>query len=250
MTPRRLIDEEPRSIEAQLLRVGRTMQPPASAYQKTLASLGFVTATLGSAKLATAATAKFAIGSTLGGMALQGIAVGVVVGASVLGAAQVTRSWHGNASSTQAQHAQQGQVATRPAAVVALTPAPVRADDAPAAEPVASDVRANVLVPRAIGSERLNRSEREPSPSAAPNSLGAEVGLIDDVRRALAQGQGERALSLLEQHGRQFPAPRLGEESSFLRAQVLTRLGRHAEAAQALERFRLNYPNSTLSEPR
>jgi len=255
VTIRRMIDEDPRSIEAHLLRVGRAMQPPDSAYQKTLAGLGIAAATLASAKVVGASTTKVAFGSTLSGVAVKGIAVGVMLGASVLGATQVGSTWHGRVTSASA-------AAVRTSSKAQLRPK--SAMEAPVAvaqtvvEREGSTPNAGTAEP--TGGSPIPRPEREatgesvrtitPSPCASPNSLGAEVVLIDQIRRALDNAQAEHALDLLEQYRLRFPAPRLGEEASFLRVRSLARVGRSGEAAEALKEFKRNFPNSALAGPR
>lgn len=276
MSLRTIIETEPLSVEAQLLRVGRSMQPPTSAYRKTLVGLGITASATTGASLANAAagtgavSAKSAVVAWLGGTAAKGIAVGFIAGATVLGATRV------GTTPRQATH----------------ETTPSGSSVAKLGLPYSGAIPASGKLARELGSapERLSlnapsetravvklgstdqTSESEPSVSCTPThtaaqsaaqpvlgtvtgrislsgkSLGAEVELIDGVRDALARQQPERALDLLMQHKAQFRNASLGEEAMFLRARALEQLGRHADAAEALRQFRRAYPDSTLSE--
>jgi hypothetical protein len=255
VNPRRLIEEDPHSVAAQLLSVGRTMQPPEVTYHKTLASLGLGAAALSSAGSAGAATAPSLLGAIWLGTAVKGLCVGVLVGASLVGLGRASSHWWNPAPSIQS-----GKVpSSLPLAVSTVD-----------AQHVAPDVLLPrpdqvVVAPNASSSERssaplVDRIPTVPSSevpskaagalSASKSSLGAEVALLDLVRRTLEGGQAGRALEYLDRYRLQFQTPRLAEEASFLRAQVLERLGRRSEAAAAFEAFHRTYPDSALSEPR
>jgi hypothetical protein len=68
--------------------------------------------------------------------------------------------------------------------------------------------------------------------------------MLDDARSALATGDAERALSLLEQHARRFSKPQLSEEREALAVQALVILQRYDEARARASRFRASAPNS------
>jgi len=261
VNPRRVVEEAPHSIEAQLLRAGRAIQPPLSAYQKTFAGLGGGAAALGGAKLASAVTAKSAFGNLLLGTAIKGIAIGVVAGATLLGLVQVTT---GRVTSSR-----QSNAATR-----VTTASETRAKTVHAvtgSKPVTQSDKSQVLtvqpaVEQVDGTTEPSRSANHvpvsniassdvlpvtPRSLAQPQgSLGEEVAALDQIRQALDSGQAQRALDLLERHSQQFSAPRLAEEAHFFRVKALERLGRHAEAEEANAQFRRNFPNSVLPEPR
>lgn len=269
MSFRRIIETEPFSVEAQLLRVGRNMQPPASAYRKTLVGLGITAgattgASLASAAAATSAvSAKSVIAAWLGGTAAKGIVVGFVAGATVLGATQIGTTLHHSVPETTPSGSQsiatprdgesKGELSPAPALASSLAPSetPV-VTQLGSADPAAQDTKitspsnlrhAGDQVP---AQSSLDTVKSRLSPSG--KSLGAEVALIDEVRDALRRQQAGRALDLLRQHQVQFTNASLGEEAMFLRARALEQLGRHSEAANTLQQFRVVYPDSTLSE--
>ncbi len=122
-------------------------------------------------------------------------------------------------------------------------------------------------VPSAIAAARSNEASASPPTSAAPvaasqlpvvrpsvgrvspppsasSSLSAERALLDDARRALAQGDGALALSLASEHARRFAQPQLGEERETIAIQALILEGRYEEARARAARFRSASPNS------
>jgi RNA polymerase sigma-70 factor (ECF subfamily) len=72
----------------------------------------------------------------------------------------------------------------------------------------------------------------------------AEVLLIGEAHSALQAGDSSRALILLDEHVRRFPAGALGEERDAARIVALCSLGRIAEAHTATERFLWAFPSS------
>jgi hypothetical protein len=275
MTPRRWLEEEPGSVESRLLRAGQRLEPPASAYQKTMVGLGLTTSTLvgaqaasasaASAKLAVAGATKLGLGATLGGVVVKGIAVGVLIGAAVLGAVQASRSLSAtdrvSSPKPQAVASKAVSTRTRPSETVTEAAATARAGEL-TAMPIGSQSDVNSQ-PRAneptsqtptnivtIGTSNPDRGAQVARQTTTGTSLGAEVALIDRTRQALDQGEPARALTLLSQHRRDFASPRLREESYFLRARALENLGQRDEAARALEQFRREYPDSTLEGTR
>lgn len=94
----------------------------------------------------------------------------------------------------------------------------------------------------------------EPIPSKAPErrknvvdlALAQERQLIDQARSALVRGELEAAIDTLAQHRRAFANGRLAEERESLAIQTSIRAGDFAEARQAAERFRRQFPESML----
>lgn len=85
---------------------------------------------------------------------------------------------------------------------------------------------------------------------AQKGRLGAEVTSIDAIRDALAAGQSEVALKLLDEHDRTFVPARLKQEATFLRAKALELAGRRLDANRTIEQLQRDYPDSTLLESR
>jgi hypothetical protein len=263
VTLRRWIEEEPSSVQARLLRAGQRVEPPASAYEKTIVGLGLGAGTLVSAQVASASSAnasligaKVAFGATLGGVVVKGIAVGVLVGTAVLGAVQASHSLkappRGRSVPSQAPALAASQAKAEPHVRPGTTPLEQNLQASTPQLP--SEPASHAPTPLAQV-ERVKPTDHGPAdelarPAALGASLGAEVALIDRVRQSLNQGQPARALALLDQHRRDFASPRLREESCFLRARALEQLGQRAEATRVMEQFRRDYPNSTLGEER
>lgn len=72
---------------------------------------------------------------------------------------------------------------------------------------------------------------------ARGNSMGAELALYEKARlEAKALGQSAQALATLDEHARRFPGGVLTTEVELTRIELLSQLGRRAEALQAIER--------------
>jgi hypothetical protein len=80
--------------------------------------------------------------------------------------------------------------------------------------------------------------------AAATGDVAAEVRLLDQAHTAMRAGDAERALGLLEDHGRRYPRGALGEERDAARIAALCALGRIAEARDATDRFLRAAPRS------
>jgi hypothetical protein len=71
----------------------------------------------------------------------------------------------------------------------------------------------------------------EPPPAPAPK-LAPEIVLLDLTRKALAEGYGVRALTLLRDYDARFPDGALRSEATMLRIEALVAIGRRDEAAR------------------
>lgn len=72
---------------------------------------------------------------------------------------------------------------------------------------------------------------------ARGNSMDAELALYEKARlEARALGQSSQALTTLEEHARRFPGGVLMTEVELTRIELLSQLGRRAEALNAIER--------------
>lgn len=201
--PERLLDSAS-PVEARLLSAALDEPPPPELLERTLDAVaaagtaGAITAVGAAAKAGTAAGAHAASGGILGAAGIGALAGLLAVGAFEVAA--ITR-------------------APRPAAV-AVAPAPAstlapRSAPEPAAE-------------RATGHEppsppelpASTRIEIEPTASARPTSLRAELELIDEARSALRAGDPARARAVLNRYAREIPRGQLAPEAAMLRAQV------------------------------
>jgi tetratricopeptide (TPR) repeat protein len=71
---------------------------------------------------------------------------------------------------------------------------------------------------------------------ARGGSMSAELALYEKARlEAKALGHSERALDTLNEHARRFPAGMLSSEVGLTRIELLSQLGRRAEALTAIE---------------
>jgi RNA polymerase sigma-70 factor (ECF subfamily) len=83
------------------------------------------------------------------------------------------------------------------------------------------------------------------TPELAPNVAG-EIALLDEAQRALASGQPDRALQILDRHAREFPRGSLIEERSAARIIALCALGRLTTARAESAAFVRRFPSSPL----
>jgi RNA polymerase sigma-70 factor (ECF subfamily) len=95
--------------------------------------------------------------------------------------------------------------------------------------------------PRAPAAESLPSAPRE-SPA-----LEREVRLLRGAQQSMRDGRPERALALLAEHDRQFPAGLLRQEGLAARVMALCALGRTAEARRDAAEFLNRWPASPLS---
>jgi hypothetical protein len=95
------------------------------------------------------------------------------------------------------------------------------------------------------GPERSTRIAPPKSPPPEP-SLTAEVAALDEARRALSEGDPERALKQVDDYERVLRGSRLKDEATILRIEALERSGRKEAAAKLAAEFVANNPNSPL----
>jgi hypothetical protein len=81
------------------------------------------------------------------------------------------------------------------------------------------------------------------------STLEVELALLRGAKKALDDGDATRALSLLDEHQRRFPAGVLVEERAATRVLALCAAGRTAEARSSATDFLARYPRSP-SAPR
>jgi outer membrane protein assembly factor BamD (BamD/ComL family) len=84
-------------------------------------------------------------------------------------------------------------------------------------------------------------SAKAPSPATR---LREEATLIKDARQALRQGNAARALKVLAEHRRVFPAGVLEQERERLIIEALLKDGRAADASARAAVFLRKYPDS------
>ena len=143
-----------------------------------------------------------------------------------------------------------------PASPAGAAPSAVRAyaSDAPSTLPpstvASAEVDAGLSLPVPAASEgrpTMRPAASSPAPAAASvtrESAAAERALLDQARRALREGDGERALVLTSRHEADHPKGALKEEREVLRIGALVSLGRIEDARARLSAFRHQYPAS------
>jgi hypothetical protein len=201
----------------------RIVDQARAAYAPSDADLTRVRALLSARVGASAAAAGF-----LGG---KGVAVGLAA-LVVIGGASVGY-WR-------------SRTETRPRAPsvptsAALAPA---APSLPEPEPAPALAAAREAQPAA----RSNRSRSTAAAREPGTDVAGEIALLNDAQRALANGQPDRALALLERHARQFPRGSLTEERAAARIIALCDLGRVTAARAETAAFVRQFPSSPLTD--
>jgi hypothetical protein len=108
---------------------------------------------------------------------------------------------------------------------------PAAAAPAPSACPPAAPARVEETSSREENEPtRHHRSAREGKAAASVPNIADEVSLLDDARRALADGEAARALSALDAHAQRFTTGVLTQEADVLRIRALLEAGARAEA--------------------
>ncbi|HEY3595088.1 MAG TPA: tetratricopeptide repeat protein [Polyangiaceae bacterium] len=90
------------------------------------------------------------------------------------------------------------------------------------------------------------RARAKPAtPSRAP--LAGELAVLDAAAAAVAAGNHQRGLVLLDAYAKDYPKGRLALEAEVLRIDALAGLGDRDQAASAAERFVKKHPDSVLA---
>jgi hypothetical protein len=91
--------------------------------------------------------------------------------------------------------------------------------------------------PAKQGPTELRKAADPGNADQALANIVAEVGLLDDARKALAAGDAKRALRTLDSHAERFEAGALGQEAEVLRIQALLEAGSHVMAEAKAEEY-------------
>jgi hypothetical protein len=78
--------------------------------------------------------------------------------------------------------------------------------------------------------------------------LAREAALLQDARRALAEGAPARALGILDRHAASFPGGALLDVQRATRVEALCALDRRAEAAALAAEFAADHPDSVTAQ--
>jgi hypothetical protein len=255
---RPMLEDDATEAERWLLRSVRIDVPPASGKRRALAALG-----LAAAATTTASTSGVAAAATASaGWVIKCIAVGTVGGVIVAGAVEAV-----TAVVAESPHLTSPRVtapavavsgASMPHAPAALPVAPppadplVRAEDAHVVDqeppvPSASQTTRSAIPATAHAEPSLAaRSEQESRPIGA--TLAQEVRALDEARRALASGDVESALQILDAYDIRVAKPRLGPEAIVLRIEALLAEGQFDRARELGERLLAKDPEGAYAQ--
>ena len=196
-----------------------------------------------SASVVTATTAKGAVASTsslLVKLAFVAGAISLAASGSVLAVRYVRH--HATPTTEPAPTtAVRVEIAAPPsiAPVVGTAPpplAPPTVEEAPSANPTV------IAAPIAIAP----KTSAAPVVSAPPpDELPAELSLLAQAQGALAKGDGESALTILDEHAKKFPNGTLAQERNAARCIALCVAGRPDAIAHA-KSFIAQHPDSPL----
>ena len=124
--------------------------------------------------------------------------------------------------------------------------------DPPGARPSATVKTLSPQAPARGSRSRSTLAARAISAKAAISEPGpdvaGEIALLNEAQRALASGQPDRALQLLDRHARNFPRGSLAEERAAARIIALCALGRVTAARAETAAFVKQSPESPLVE--
>lgn len=134
-----------------------------------------------------------------------------------------------------------------PARLVPTVPAataPPAATASATAEPTLESLPVGAL-PAAPPPSAPRSAKPEPElPVPSARGLGAERGLLDVARSAMARGEAAEALAAVDRHGRDYRDGALVEEREALGIKALLALGRRDEARARAARFEKRFPDS------
>jgi len=203
---------------------------PAAAAAKSAATAGAATAATGAVTVGGGSVATVTVGKVA-----VWLAIGLGGGTATMATGYaVQTAWRSQAteSAPTAQVVAVPSVAAAPAAVPPQPRWPAEAASAAfAAEPVDS----------------LPATAPRPSSSGPSSTLAEERSLVERAQLALRDGNPARALELLDQHARRYPAGLLVEERRAARVLALCRLGRLDAAKDESNRLVAETPDSPLA---
>jgi hypothetical protein len=127
-----------------------------------------------------------------------------------------------------------------PVAAAPTLPEPAGAKPSPSPSPAPPVVAARAPA-------RTPVTAPTPVPVTSPNGqLGEETAMLRQIRRSIQDGEGQKALGLLDEYQRRFGSPVLAMEAAGLRVDALCRMGDKAAANAAAGAFQKAWPASPL----
>ena len=185
------------------------------------------------------------LGTTAGATATSALTLKLVVGAaiSLVAVGGIYLAMHGGSSRRAAVHEES------PPAHVESGPEHAAPAPSPTVEPVPAPEQAPVE--HTLPSATSHAPRAHVAPPAAPSQAASaapatidEAALLANATRALAHGDYDHALGIVEEHARRFANGVLAEERGALELEALLGLGRGSDAAVAAKRFASSYPHS------
>ncbi|HSS39796.1 MAG TPA: hypothetical protein VLT58_13600 [Polyangia bacterium] len=223
----RLRDEGATALERALLDAGTAYRGSPSARAKTLGALGLAgsaTVLAAGAKPALAGAGKLSLGK----LSLTKLFTGAALCGAVAAVPAGYRAWHARAAD--------GHGSRVIAAAVETPPEPANATGA-AADPTMPAIAPTTAVAR----------HRRAAVNEVPVPLSRELASVDAARAALARGDANRAIALLDRYARVYPRGRLDMEAEVLRIDALAESGRTDAAHAHAREFLRRHPNSVLA---
>ena len=233
--PTRLLDVGADEFEASLLRAGRSDAMSSRSRRQILAGIGIgglLTASTVASGVRAASKGWFAKAS-LGAASALAIWAGV-------------RATHPNPPLTPAI----APVAVAPRATPprAAQPAAIPAVE-PLAEPeVPASDTARAPAPRAAARAVTPPAVAETGRAEREASLTAELGALEQARRAFLARDYSQSLRLLDDYARRFPKRQLASEATVLRIETLAARGDHDAAARVGRDFLQSHPNGPYAQ--
>ena len=237
--PNKLRDEVDSDFELALLDAASLDEPSPRDRARMFAALGVG----GAVGVTAAATTSAASAGAKGGLAgafkwwLGGlvVAIGVTGGLAQMNDADLTAP----ASNSEVSSLAERVLADLPAALEGATspkPAPTAS-----AEPNESTER---TATSPMAPARPLPKPRSSSPAPAASQLADEVVVLEQARRAIAEGRADDALKELKGYEESFDGGTLGPEAELLQIEALVAHGAYAQAIAAGQRFVATHANS------
>lgn len=259
--PRRLLDESLDDLELSLLRSWRQSTPAPGATERAAAALGVAAAmtappaTVGAAAAGMTAKAAASAQVSLAVLA-KWCAVGVASGAVALGSGHAVtglfRADSGPAdrsiqAATAMPHRPQPSRSGSFSIKLPTEPPPTIPEES---HPAAVGVGRRASTPLGAAPTRRLGTQSTVPPPALPTSrsIGWEIAMLDQARRALADRDVGQALQLLDQFDRGGSTQTFGPEAMLLRIDALSAAGRSAEAGALARHYLQRHPSSPGSE--
>lgn len=192
-----------------------------------------------SASVVTATTAKGAVASTSSLLLKLAFVAGAISLAASGGVLAVRYARHHATTTEPAPTTSLRATAPTtiaPVVTTALPPLAPPIDEAPSAEPVAIPTPSALVAKPSVAPVAC---------ALPPDDLPEELSLLTKAQGALATGDGETALAILDEHAKKFPNGTLAQERNAARCIALCLAGRAGAVAQA-EAFIAQHPTSPL----